>query len=186
MLSHFRELSFFEKSTLLATCLESFVITFGVIVAIYQLSNSSSDLKANQNKESLSLISEYRSTIQDYEIYPRNLKYELFQAAKSSDESFKKSLTNIDHLKLLTSSSKLAEYLDRAFDCYKTKVCSSYLAEFTCEGLNGFTSSHQTFNNYHYKSTVLGSKLSNDHPDKIETLKHIESFYSYNKKRFCE
>jgi hypothetical protein len=185
MLNSYRKLSFYEKATLLAICLESIVITLGVIVALFQFFNSSSELEADQNKESLVLLSEYRATISDYTIYPRNLRYQIHQAAKTSNNDLDRSLTNIDYLKLLSSSNKLTEYLDRVYDCYKTEVCSEYIAQFICGELyRELNPPHYSYQ--FYMDIIANPKLVKRFEDKVRALEFIESDNSSNFNRFCQ
>lgn len=185
MLNSYRKLSFYEKATLLAVCLESIVITLGVIIAIYQLLNSSSELEGDQNKESLVLVSEYRATISDYAIYPRNLRYEIHQSAKSSSSDLDRSLSNIDLRKLLSFSVKRTEYFERSYDCYKTKVCSEYIAQFICGILHD--ERHPPHYSYQfYIETIENPELEKKFAEPVSMLKSNESRNSYELQTLCQ
>ena len=165
--------------------LESAIITIGVILAIYQLSNSTTTIEANKNRASLDLITEYRKSISDFEIYPRNLKYSIYISSMQSEVELSAELNSADQTRLLTSIVALNQYYDRVYDCYQTEVCSQYLIEFTCENLNAFMDSYGEYNNEQYYEVLEKQRLVGKNKKLIDTLTYIEKSYLREIKRFC-
>ena len=135
----FKRLSYYDKSSLIATWLQTIAVVGGIFIALTQLSASISSNNLDRNKESIALIEEYHSKLENKQNYLRDIHHELSLISKIKNSKIKIAkidslLKKIDKKNLITSYGDLSEYYDRVYDCVRTDVCNKeVVGYFICE-----------------------------------------------------
>ena len=141
-----KELSFFNKASLIATWIQTITVVIGTVIALTQLSSVISSSEKEKRKESLKLIEKYRENFEAGQFYLRGIHTELSNLSENIDkkkraEEFEKLIVKIDKNQEIIRKSyyELSNYYENTYDCIRYDACDKeIIGNFLCETSEDF------------------------------------------------